>query len=92
MIFNCHGCGWRINQRYNNKDIDSKDVGKHLIYEHIPFCSEYCIDLYKRNPILKTCQRQSPDWNENGVNGYWKIERKTNRPKKTKLKQKIKSK
>jgi len=47
MIYNCWNCGWSINKRYGNNEIDPKDVGKYLLYDHKTFCSDYCIDSFK---------------------------------------------
>ena len=77
MIYRCWNCGWRINQRYTSY---TDKIGTHLLYDHVPFCSEYCIDLYK---LLKTKPKESPksDWYED----EWKLKRKINRKKEVKF-------
>ena len=73
MIYNCWSCGWRINQRKNVKDIH--DIGKYLLYNHKPFCSDYCIKEFKyKNNQTVDCAPIS-DWNEIGPLN-WKILRK----------------
>ena len=82
MIYLCQNCGWRINERKYVKD--EKDIGKHLLYNHKPFCSERCINEAKKNPRILERQVIPSDWNEQGW-GYpddiktWKTERKVNR-------------
>lgn len=63
MIYNCWNCGWAINKRYGNSDINPKDIGKYLLYNHKPFCSDYCIDCFKSLktkpdicPIADSCE------------------------------------
>ena len=92
MIYLCQNCGWRINQRYDN-DIAEGIVGKHLLYNHKAFCSEYCIEKAKGNPHILNRNVIPSDWNEqgrglNGIYGNWKTDRKINRqprPKNRKL-------
>lgn len=93
MIHLCQNCGWRINQRYNNSSISQEKIGTHLLYNHMAFCSESCIENAKENPIVLKRQVRPSDWDEqgwtqNGVYSNWKIERKINRnprPKNRKL-------
>lgn len=65
MIYTCWGCGWRINSIINQ-----------LLFEHHPFCSELCINLFIKNNRRRAAVQ---DWYENGVWGNWKKERKVNR-------------
>lgn len=88
IIHLCQTCGWRINQRYN-RTIAQEDVGKHLLYNHMAFCSEYCIEKAKEDPRILNLYIMPTDWNEqgwteNGVYSNWKIERKLNRSKRVK--------
>lgn len=94
MIYLCQNCGWRINQRYE-RTIAPENVGKHLLYNHMAFCSEYCIESAKANPFVIKRQVRPSDWDEqgwtqNGVYSNWKIERKLNRPTRPKNRKLIK--
>jgi hypothetical protein len=87
MIHLCWNCGRRINERFNCRgpvDIDPQEVGKFLLFDHKTFCSQYCIGWWKerycgakRRPLPKVAPIY--DWNENGIEGYWKQERKVGR-------------
>jgi hypothetical protein len=85
MIYLCQTCGRRINERYNNSTIPSEQIGKHLLYKHMAFCSENCIDIAKQYPHKILHRPVIPyDWNEQGwheggVYSNWKIERKLKR-------------
>ncbi len=80
MIYRCWHCGWRIRQRKEG-EADNPRIGKHELWNHHPFCSDYCIELYKKQ-VKKTGdilpEAPCSDWEENDVYGYgyWKIERK----------------
>lgn len=83
MIYRCWCCGWRINQRTSNSDgeifhtdVRDEDIGKHLMYDHVPFCSVYCIDDYRRMK-KKPMIAPKADWDED----RWKVNRKINRCK-----------
>ena len=98
MIFLCQTCGMRINERcYQDDDdelqftdISDKDIGKHLLYNHKPFCSVRCINKAKDNPNILNREVIPYDWNEQGYNNKnrpncienWKTERKINRIRK----------
>lgn len=89
MIYLCQNCGWRINQRYNNRTIKPENIGKHLLYNHMAFCSEDCIEMAKNDPKVLNRQIEPSDWDEqgwtqNGVYSNWKIERKLNRTPRSK--------
>jgi hypothetical protein len=47
MIYRCWNCGLRINERYKKPSIAPQNIGKHLLYDHVPFCTEECIDEYR---------------------------------------------
>lgn len=99
MIYNCFACNRRINERkdYYNGILDSADgydnmnnresIGKHLLYNHKAFCSDYCIEIYKKHPRM---QKQDPNisgWegtcNNNTIRYiHWKDQRKIDRNKK----------
>jgi hypothetical protein len=83
MIYTCWNCGWRINQR-NFGESDNPRIGKHLLYDHHAFCCEGCIINYS----WKTNKKAEPtqDWEENGVYGKWKEERKVRRVRNKKKK------
>lgn len=64
MIYNCYTCGWPINRRttkdkYENvtTNYEMKNVGAHLTYKGMPFCSQPCIYEYKAGLVKK---RRSP--------------------------------
>lgn len=86
MIYLCQNCGWRINDRQQNKDT-SENIGKHLLYKGKPFCSEHCIECAKAKPNILDRQVRPSDWDEAGwtdknrPNGIanWKTERKIKR-------------
>ncbi len=100
MIYLCQTCGYRINQRTcdgstwrpdsplrRNTQIKAEDVGKHLLYNHKPFCSVECIDVAKKIPyIMKREVIPSNDFEKgsfhpdrpNGIE-TWKTERKIKR-------------
>lgn len=79
MIYNCWYCGYRINERTRSDKyttwktgIDPKKVGTYLTFENKPFCTEYCIEDFKK---LKTKPKYFPgtsDWYEE----EWKLLRK----------------
>lgn len=76
MIFNCYYCGWAINSRRNCADVSQ--IGKTKLYDNKRFHDE-CIEVYKEYPQKKYYNHgESQDWN-----GYWKIERKLGRVRKT---------
>jgi hypothetical protein len=99
MIILCQTCGNRINQRtsdqsiYKSNEILSRtgiadsDVGKHLLYNGKPFCSDDCIEKAKSKPTIlvkevrpsNAFERGFP--NPNRPNGIetWKTERKIGR-------------
>ena len=99
MIFLCQTCGYRINQRtcdgpswrpdepLGRTGVRDEDVGKHLLYNHKPYCSKECIEVAKKNPyILQREVRpanalERPDFNPDRPNGLenWKTERKIGR-------------
>jgi hypothetical protein len=54
--------------RINEKDNDR--ISKYKLWNHHPFCSDYCIELYKE--YGRTTKALIADWEENGVYGYWK--------------------
>ena len=80
MIPTCWYCGNRINQRTNNSQmqtfstgVQDQDVGKHLLFNHLSFCSKNCILFFKSqktHPIL--CP------NADMYLDRWKQERKLN--------------
>ena len=86
MIFLCQNCGWRINQRKDTRNNPEK-IGKYLLYEHKPFCSNLCINMTKAKPYTLTQPIEPSDWEESGYinlnrpNGIenWKTERKIGR-------------
>lgn len=79
MIYNCWNCGWRINQRGRVKD---EDIGKYVLFQHMCFCSSYCVNdfIQRRGKKIKS---SISDWDENGYNREWKKNRKVlrERPK-----------
>ena len=75
MILLCQTCGWRINKRYTNSEQSLDDIGKFLMYNNKPFCSESCIEKAKKIPHILTIIKKPTDWDEPA----WKIERKINR-------------
>jgi len=86
MILLCQNCGWRINERRDCKN-NPEQIGKYLLYNHKPFCSELCIENTKAKPYDITRPIIPSDWNElgdsnpsrpNGIEN-WKTERKINR-------------
>lgn len=86
MIPLCYGCGWRINERnkqYGPTGIHPSLIGTYLLYRHMPFCHQSCIDRLKdekkRMNRFNNEYIQASDWNENGRLGEWKKERKINR-------------
>lgn len=96
MIYLCQTCGYRINQRtcdgstWNPKEplarnnINDADVGKHLLYNHKPFCSKECIEEAKNNPtillrdVTPANYLERYKYNPERPNGLenWKTERK----------------
>lgn len=81
MIYKCWYCGNRINQRTaNSKGVaytvsrDPSTIGIYLTYLHLPFCSDYCIEIFKQLPSQPDMAPTS-DWFED----EWKRERKMNR-------------
>lgn len=99
MIFLCQNCGHRINQRTGDRsiwnpdepsykiEIDESEIGKYLLYNHKPFCSEECIEYAKSKPyIMKKDVKPYNDYesgfyNPDRPNGIetWKTERKIRR-------------
>jgi hypothetical protein len=84
MIYLCQNCGWSINSRYCDSTIKPEEVGKHLLYNHLPFCSETCIESAKNRPFVLKRQVHPSDWDdqnwtENGRITNWRIERKLKR-------------
>ena len=99
MIFLCQTCGYRINQRtcdgstwrpdetLGRTGVRDEDVGKHLLYNHKPFCSNECIEEAKNNPyilkreVIPSNALERPDFNPDRPNGLenWKTERKIGR-------------
>lgn len=99
MIFLCQTCGYRINQRtadgstwrpdepLKRTGVRDKDVGKHLLYNHKPFCSKECIGVAKKNPyilqreVVPSNELERPSYNPNRPNNLnnWKTERKIGR-------------
>lgn len=81
MIFNCYYCGWSINNRRKCGGDESK-IGTCKLYNNHRFHT-LCLEEHKCYPNQKNKKYyeygESQDWNENGVNGYWKIERKIGR-------------
>jgi hypothetical protein len=75
MILLCQACGWRINQRNTNIEQPLDEIGKHLIYNNKPFCSERCIEKAKTIPHILSIIKKPTDWDEPA----WKIERKIDR-------------
>ena len=99
MIYLCQTCGHRINQRtcdgsvyqpnepLRKRDIKAEDVGKHLLYNHKPFCSEKCIEEAKKNhtillkDVTPANELERCKYNPDRPNGLanWKTERKIRR-------------
>jgi hypothetical protein len=87
MIYRCWGCGWRINERQSNMD-QPENIGKHILYEHKPFCSDFCIRTYQ-NFKIKPITAPISNWDEIetgqpgdiNYNPNWKTLRKINRKK-----------
>jgi len=60
MIYTCWCCGNRINERTGNsqgvtfKKLADNDpiIGKFLLYNHLPFCSQHCIDRWKNSSTV----------------------------------------
>ena len=84
MIYRCWNCGWRINQRTPGEK-DNSRIGSHLLWRSHPFCSQYCIDSYKKYFQKSGDKTEAPisDWNEQGWLSIkddkwtnWKTERK----------------
>lgn len=78
MIYLCQSCGWRINERNHTTH---ENIGKHLLYNHMAFCSNNCIEHAKSNPQILGRTVKPSDWNEegwteNGVWSNWKTNRK----------------
>ena len=55
MIYVCWGCGHRIRQRTISSDreifhLDTspEEIGKYMLYDDLPFCNDYCINIYQR--------------------------------------------
>jgi hypothetical protein len=80
MIFNCYYCGWSINAR--RVCTNPSDIGKTKLYKNHRF-HESCMEDYKEEGHNKNRtyfeHGESNDWDENGYNGYWKVERKIGR-------------
>jgi len=91
MIYLCQTCGWSINSRYRNKNLKPEEIGKHLLYNNKPFCSNDCIEIAKTKPYILLRQVQPADWDDenyklNGMITNWRIQRKLNRVKRKKNK------
>lgn len=70
MIYRCWLCGWRINQRVRCQ-ANPALIGTHKLFEHRPFCNDFCIEQYKirkTKPVVAPCS----DWDEL----KWKAERR----------------
>ena len=90
MIYLCQTCGYRINQRTQDRSwwqpdeplqktgIPDEDVGKHLIYNHMPFCSEDCIEMAKTKPHILQRLVTPANLFERGQD-TWKTQRKIRR-------------
>lgn len=82
MIYTCAGCGHLINRRtylddagVPHTDYEMKDVGKFVLFDHLPFCNQTCIEFY----IADGRKKYPPDSPQK-----WKAERKLNRNRKKK--------
>jgi len=53
--------------------IRPEDVGKHMLFEHYPFCDEWCIDAYKKKGRKAEPADRYLEW--------WKKERKARKKK-----------
>ena len=56
-------CSWRINQ---GNRVPIEFVLTYKLYDHKPFCSDYCIEWYKLKKPKKPCPEADesywPDW------------------------------
>jgi len=91
MIYLCQCCGSRINQRTRDGSIwrsadeplgrtsvEPSQVGKYLLYNHKPFCSDLCIEYAKKHPYIMNVDVIPANILEREPNG-WKTLRKINR-------------
>lgn len=85
MIYVCWGCGHRIRQRTTSSDFEifhldqfilPEEIGQHLLYDHRPFCNDYCINVYQ---LQKTKPIFISDIDGTWDDDWWKKERKIGR-------------
>lgn len=94
MIYECANCGWRIGSREKQNKLPGSNglkYGTSYIFNHFLFCSEYCLNNFKKLNLSDKRNNIYPhiDWGlQTNDSDNWKIARKLNR--KSRLKNKYK--